>query len=141
MSSEALFSAVSTMAMAGWLVLLAYPLIGRWALAIAGAAIPLLLSIAYTGLVLAFWTGAEGGFDSLANVQKLLAQPETALAGWIHYLAFDLFVGVWVARTAQAEGIAYGFVVPCLFFTFMFGPAGYLAFSGLRLAHGKGLTP
>ena len=141
MDPETLFSGVSMIAMAGWLVLLASPFLKSWAWTIAGAAIPLLLSIAYVGLILAFWSGAEGGFDSLANVQRLFEVPEAALAGWVHFLAFDLFVGVWVARTARAEGIAFGFVIPCLFLTFMFGPAGYLAFSGLRLAHRKGLTP
>lgn len=141
MTPDQIFQATSIMAMSGWIVLLSSPWLKRWAWIISGAAIPLLLSIAYAGLILAFWSGAEGGFDSLANVQKLFERPELALAGWIHFLAFDLFVGVWVARTAQAEGVAFWMVVPCLFLTFMFGPAGYLAFSGLRLAHRKGLTP
>ena len=139
MTPEAIFSAVSTLAMLGWIVLLASPFIKRWAWIISGAAIPILLSVAYAGLILAFFAEAEGDFGSLAGVQKLFETPEAALAGWIHFLAFDLFVGVWVARTAQAEGMRFLFVIPCLFLTFMFGPAGYLAFTGLRVAHGKGV--
>lgn len=134
MNADALFQITSTMALAGWIVLLASPLIPVWADRIAGTLIPLLLSIAYAGLIMAFWSRAEGGFDTLANVQILFEIPEAALAGWIHFLAFDLFVGAWVARTARADGIAFWMVVPCLALTFMFGPAGFLTFSCLRFA-------
>ena len=57
---------------------------------IAGLLIPALLAIAYIGLVLAFWSSAKGGFDSLDNVAALFQTRELLLAGWIHYLAFDL---------------------------------------------------
>ena len=63
---------------------------------------------------------------------QLFTQPEIALAGWIHYLAFDLFIGAWEVRTARAERIPFLLVVPCLALTFLFGPAGYLAFTALR---------
>jgi hypothetical protein len=134
MAVESLFQISSTMALAGWIVLLASPFIPAWTQRISGTLVPLLLSIAYAGLVLAFWHGAEGGFDSLANVMLLFTQKEIALAGWIHYLAFDLFVGAWIARAAARESIAFVLVVPCLALTFLFGPVGYLAFSALRLA-------
>ena len=109
----------------------------------------LLLAIAYAGLVLAFWSGAEGGFDTLPNVMQLFTQPEIALAGRIHYLAFDLLIGAWEVRTARAERIPFLAVVPCLALTFLFGPAGFLAFTALRAAraaiptasHGIGVAP
>ena len=94
---------------------------------IAGLAIPALLAVAYTGLVLAFWSSAKGGFDSLDNVAALFQTRELLLAGWIHYLAFDLFVGAWIVRTARQAGVAFWLVVPCLALTFLFGPAGFLA--------------
>lgn len=134
MNVDTLFQICSTMAMAGWVVLLASRLVPIWAQRISGLLIPLLLSVAYAALVLGFWHGAEGGFDSLANVMRLFTQKEIALAGWIHYLAFDLFVGAWVARTAADEGIPFLLVVPCLLLTFLFGPAGYLTFNALRAA-------
>lgn len=129
-----LFQIANIAALAGWTALLASPWIGRWADRIAAAALPMLLSIAYAGLVLAFWSGAKGGFGSLADVMALFTQPEIALAGWIHYLAFDLFVGAWETRTARDEAIPFLLVVPCLALTFLFGPAGYLAFVALRFA-------
>lgn len=83
---------------------------------------------------------APGGFDSLPNVMLLFTKPEIALAGWIHYLAFDLFVGAWEVRTARAERIPFPLVVPCLALTFLFGPAGYLAFSTLRAARAAAVS-
>ena len=94
-----------------------------------------------TGLVLAFWSGAQGGFDSLANVEKLFQTRDLVLAGWIHYLAFDLFIGAWEARTARAERIPFVVVVPCLALTFLFGPAGLLAFQSLRFVRARMATP
>lgn len=132
MNPDDLFGICNMIAMAGWLALLGSPFAPRLAERVSGLAIPLLLSVAYAGLILAFWSGAKGGFDSLANVMLLFTQPEIVLAGWIHYLAFDLFVGAWEVRTARTERIPFLAVIPCLALTFLFGPAGYLAFSALR---------
>jgi hypothetical protein len=62
----------------------------------------------------------------------LFTDPAIALAGWLHYLAFDLFVGAWITRTAQAARIPHLLILPCLVLTFLFGPAGFLAFTALR---------
>ena len=101
MNADTLFSLSGTVALAGWLRLLASPFMPRLADRIAGLVIPALLAVAYTGLVLAFWSSAKGGFDSLDNVAALFQTRELLLAGWIHYLAFDLFVGAWIVRTAR----------------------------------------
>jgi hypothetical protein len=141
MNPDVLFQYVNTIALLGWLTLLASPFLAAWTDRISGTLIPLLLAIAYTGLVLAFWSGAQGGFDSLANVEKLFQTRELVLAGWIHYLAFDLFIGAWEARTARAERIPFVVVVPCLALTFLFGPAGLLAFQSLRLVRARMAAP
>jgi hypothetical protein len=134
MNPDALFQACNTLAIVGWVALIVSPRVPLLADRVAGILVPLLLSIAYTGIVLAFWSGADGGFDSLAGVMKLFTKPEMVLAGWVHYLAFDLFVGAWEVRTARAEQIPFLLVVPCLALTFMFGPAGFLIFSAVRAA-------
>ena len=74
----------------------------------------------------------DGGFGSLADVSALFQDPWTLLAGWIHYLAFDLLTGVWETRDAARRGVPHWLVVPCLFLTFMFGPAGWLLYMGVR---------
>jgi Domain of unknown function (DUF4281) len=132
MTPDKLFQLATPLALLGWLALLASPLAPRVAQAVSATAIPLILSLAYAGLILAFWWEALGGFSTLAEVQALFTHPFIALAGWLHYLAFDLFLGAWEVRTAQAEGIPHWAVVPCLILTFLFGPVGLLAFAILR---------
>lgn len=137
MTPDALFQIANPLALAGWVALVLAPIAPRPALLLAGGVIPILLSVAYAGLVLAFWSGAAGGFDTLANVQLLFTDPAIALAGWVHYLAFDLFVGAWATRVARDEGIPHLFLIPCLGLTFLFGPAGFLAFCALRFTHAR----
>ncbi|NJS37937.1 MAG: DUF4281 domain-containing protein [Rhodobacteraceae bacterium] len=131
---HSLFQLTGPLAMLGWLALALAPLAPRLANAVAALAIPALLSVAYTALILVHWSDAPGGFDSLANVMALFTHPAVALAGWVHYLAFDLFVGAWITRTARAERIHHLLILPCLVLTFLFGPAGFLFFTALRAA-------
>lgn len=139
MTLENAFSLANMLALAGWAALLASPFVPRLSQAVSAYAVPLLLSVAYTAVVLSSWSGADGGFSSLADVATLLGQPVILLAGWIHYLAFDLFVGAWEVRTARRETIPFFLVVPCLALTFLFGPAGFLAFMILRAAINRGV--
>lgn len=135
MSPDDLFRLANLTALAGWVLLLASPLLPTWSDRLSAYAIPLVFSVLYAGLVLAFWSRAEGGFSTLPDVMRLFTKPEIALAGWVHYLAFDLFIGAWEVRTARAESIRFALVVPCLVLTFLFGPSGFLAFSAIRAAH------
>lgn len=127
-----IFDIVGPLALLGWVVLVLAPLAPRWADWTAALIIPALLSVAYTALILAFWSGAPGGFDTLDNVMLLFTDPNIALAGWIHYLAFDLFVGAWIVRTARADGIPHLLIVPNLVPALYFAPAGFLLFVALR---------
>jgi hypothetical protein len=131
---ETAFAVANIVAVAGWLGLAVLP--GRRIVVdgIAGLAIPLLLAVAYSALVAAFLVGAEGGFGTLAAVRQLFASDAVLLAGWLHYLAFDLFVGAWIVRTARRDGVPHILVLPCLAFTFLLGPVGFLAFNIVRLA-------
>ena len=79
-------------------------------------------------MILGYWWQGQGGFDSLANVMLLLSNPWMALAGWVHFLAFDLFIGGWITRQARRDGIPHLLVLPCLLLTFLFGPAGLILF-------------
>lgn len=132
-SPESTFSFANGAALVGWLVLLASPPSARWAAAgrrFAGLWLPTALAALYTALVVAHW-GGDGGFGSLAEVRLLFERPGLLLAGWVHYLAFDLVVGGWIARRAAAIGVPHWQVVPVLVLTFLFGPAGWLAFAVL----------
>ena len=93
---------------------------------------PLAFAVVYLALILAFYPGAQGGFDSLAGVDRLFRNPYLLLAGWIHYLAFDLFVGAWEVRDAAARRVTHFLVIPCLVLTCLFGPIGLLVYFATR---------
>jgi hypothetical protein len=134
MSPDTLFDLSSRFAIVGWLALALSPLAPRLTQLIGGVFIPVTLSAGYAALILVNWAGAPGGFDSLANVMLLFDTPMIALAGWVHYLAFDLLVGAWQARTARQEGLPHLILLPCLALTLLFGPMGLILFLGIRLA-------
>jgi hypothetical protein len=129
-----IFSVVNLIAMLGWVLLAALPQ-PRWrADRVSGCWIPAVLSGLYLVIVAMTWGKAPGGFSSLAAVSQLFTNPWMLLAGWIHYLAFDLFVGGWIVRDSRERGIAHGWLLPSLLLTFLFGPAGWLSYLGLRAA-------
>ncbi len=140
MSLDALFQAAGALALAGWVLLVAVPG-ARWSAPLAaGAVLPAVLALLYTALAVWVLPGADGGFDSLDAVARLFADRRALLAGWVHYLAFDLFIGAYEVRDARRLGIPHPLVVPCLMLTFLLGPIGLLAYLGLRAAKGGGIT-
>jgi hypothetical protein len=97
-------------------------------------AIPLAWAALYILLIAQGLPKAEGGFDSIEGVRGLFANDSALTAGWLHYLAFDMFVGTWIARDSVERGVHGLLVAPCLLLTLMFGPAGLLAYFIPRLA-------
>ena len=139
--ASSLFSLGSLLAVLGWLVLLvalaAAPVRARL---VAGVRflIPALLGVAYIGLIVAGRDAFhDGGFSSIAQVRALFANDDALTAGWLHYLAFDLFVGAWIVEDAGTRKVWRLLVVPCLILVFLFGPCGYLLYMGLRLMRGQ----
>ena len=129
---ETWFSIAGLVAMAGWLTLLLSPLMPEWSDRIGGQIVPTALSLGYFALLVWPSAGTEGGFGTLAEVMDLFTHQQAALAGWVHFLAFDLFIGAWACRRARAEGLSFWLVAPCLPVIFLFGPAGLLAFQAVR---------
>jgi Domain of unknown function (DUF4281) len=127
MSWDDAFGAANLAAIAGWaaLVLLPRPRLLRDGLryGLIGA-----LALAYSGLVIVYFAGSGGGFGSIGAVRTLFASDPVLLAGWLHYLAFDLFVGIWIAEQADALGLSRWLQAPILVATFMFGPLGLVVF-------------
>ena len=131
MTAEQLFSILNLVTITAWLSLVFLPR-ARWSSTVAPMVVPSLLAVVYVGLVVVALTQGEGGFSSLADVRALFANDWGLLAGWTHYLAFDLFIGGWEVRDAQRRGIAHLLVVPALLLTFLFGPAGLLLYLAIR---------
>jgi hypothetical protein len=135
---DRLFSLAGAAAMVGWFALALSPLHRRLAQMVAGWAIPALIGLAYMGLIARYWGEASGGFGSLAEVSALFDHRGMLLAGWLHYLAFDLFIGAWEVREAERVGLPHWTVLPALALTFLFGPIGLLVFLGLRTMRLRG---
>jgi ABA4-like protein len=132
MTPERLFSLCNSFALIGW-VILVFAGRMRWAARlVTGVVIPLIVAILYTYLIAAHWGETQGGFSTLDGVAALFSNRWLLLAGWIHYLAFDLFIGSWEVRDSQSLGISHFIVIPCLALTFMFGPAGLLLYFIVR---------
>jgi hypothetical protein len=132
MTAERLFSICNLVAMAGWLLLLAAPR-ARRALAVAGTVLPLVLAGVYLTVFVLHARERHGGFSSLAAVAELFSNRWLLLAGWVHYLAFDLFIGAWETRDGMARGIPRLLLAPCLALTFLLGPIGLLCYHVVRL--------
>ena len=131
MTQEGVFSVCNLLALVGWLLLLAVPR-HRLATAIAGTVIPLTLASIYLTLFVLHVRESSGGFSSLAAVAQLFENRWLLLAGWVHYLAFDLFIGAWETRDAMARGVPRLLLAPCLVMTFLLGPIGLLGYHLVR---------
>ena len=139
MTAEQLFSVLNLVAMAGWLPLVFLP--GRrWATTVVPVVVPALLAVVYVALVIVALPGSEGGFSSLGGVRTLFDNPWGLLAGWVHYLAFDLFIGGWEVRDAQKRGVPHLLVVPALVLTFLLGPGGLLLYLAIRMLGSRKTT-
>lgn len=137
MTPDAIFSIVNPLALVSWILLVILPRqvwVTRW---VVGLGVPLTLAAVYAALIAANWAGSSGGFSTLTAVSELFANRWLLLAGWVHYLCFDLLVGGWEVQDARTRGIPHLLVVPCLLLTFLFGPAGWLLYKGLAAVYAR----
>ena len=133
---SSVFGLAGNLAMLGWLALLVALFVKRarqYAFPAAQFVIPAILGAGY---VLLIWQGRagfeSGGFGSIEAVRALFANDAALAAGWLHYLAFDLFIGAWISRDAAGRGVSPLIVLPCLPLTFLLGPAGLLLYLAAR---------
>ena len=138
MPLETVFSFASFIAMFGWILLVVVPADPRAKL-LTGIIIPQTLAAIYLAYISLYIADAPGGFGSLAEVRKLFGKDELLLAGWVHYLAFDLFIGAWESRDSQRLEIPRLAMIPCYLMTFMLGPIGLLFYFAIRTAKTKSL--
>ena len=141
MTPEQVFDICGKLVLPAWLLLIVLP---KWEWTrklVFHAWIPMLLGIAYVYCFYHAWPFPEGGgFGSLQEVMIAFTSPWLVMAGWIHYLAFDLFIGAWEVRDAQRRGINHCLVIPCVIFTFLAGPAGLLLYFIIRGIASRTLT-
>jgi hypothetical protein len=145
--AEWIFSVASGVAMLGWVLLaVAVFLKRRERLVLVARLVVALVAGIYVTLLargLLFGAGMpEGaGFSTLAGVEALFSRREAILGGWVHFLAFDLMVGTFIAEDAGRRGLPGWLLLPCLFLTLMAGPAGLLLYLLLALVRKQRALP
>jgi len=131
---SSVFTFQSRLVMVGWLALVCLPF---WEYMPATVmAIVLVISATYAYFILFGRRFDDKGarqpnfkdFASLSGVVKMFANRRAALAGWLHYLAFDLLIGLFIVLDSQQHDISHFMVLPILFFALMIGPAGLVAY-------------
>jgi hypothetical protein len=140
MSPESLFSLCSRSVLPAWACLVFAP---RWrwgARLLVPSVLPPIFGGIYLMLAIAHFPRSGDAFGSLRGIAHFFQDPHLALAGWLHYLAFDLFLGAWITRDAQQHRIPHLAVVPCLLLTFLVGPIGLLLYLALRAAKTRTLV-
>jgi hypothetical protein len=124
------FSTVNIMALIAWAVLIALP---RWPALLAAVLylgvglLCLVYGVSLIGLLSGGIPNPQGGgadFTTIEGVRSVFASDAGVTIGWTHYLAFDLFVGLWIARDADAKNISRFLQAPVLLATLMAGPLG-----------------
>lgn len=132
MTPDSLFSIASAAVLPGWIALACAPL-ARARLVLAARLIAVLLAGLYVSLLVTGLAGegppAGAGFSTLDGVRLLLSSPQALLAGWVHYLVFDLWVGSW---EAEDNSLPHWQLLPCLALTFLAGPTGLLLYHLLK---------
>lgn len=132
MTLEILFLAGNFTAVAAW-ILLGFAPDWKWTQRIVlSGAVSLVFAGIYIGVVIAS-IGTDGGnFTSLEGVMTIFKNPIAVVAGWYHYLAFDLFIGTWQVKDAKKHKVNRWILLPCLFLTLWYGPVGLLSYFIVR---------
>ncbi len=131
---EIIFNLSNLLILPFWLLMILAP--GwRWTQRLMATLWPVfVLALIYTGLLLTQLGGAADSLlnPTLAGIAGLLGTPAGAAAGWVHFLAFDLFVGRWAYLDSRARGLNAWLVSPALVFILMAGPLGLLLYLLVR---------
>ncbi|MES2819883.1 MAG: abscisic acid-deficient protein Aba4 family protein [Pseudomonadota bacterium] len=131
------FTLSTLTALLGWLMLVGLPFwawTDEWVLGL----VVVLLALIYGYLLQAAMRqkpqpgDGRPGFFTLKGVLALFRNPTAALAGWVHILAFDLMVGLYIRSEGALLGLSHWALLPCYLLTLMFGPLGLLLFLVIR---------
>ncbi len=143
MTWQTAFTTINLLVLPAWIMLILLPRAKITQTLVHSMLWPLVMGLIYTtSLIAALFFGLsdpEAGF-TMPGVTALFQHPNGVITGWSHYLVFDLFVGAWIGRDSQRLAIPHWQAVPCILFSFIFGPVGLVLYALLRLVHGKGFS-
>ena len=131
MEWSTVFAAANILAMIAWAVLILLPrshIILSGVLYLGVALLCMVYTVALGSVLSGVLPSGEGGgganFTTIEGVRDIFASDGGVTIGWVHYLAFDLFAGLWIARDADAKFISRLIQAPVLLLTLFAGPAG-----------------
>lgn len=140
MNADSLFSITNSLALLGWILLIVGAEWRYLRTIVLNLIIPILLSLVYVYLIITHYGAMqEGGFGSIDELIILFSNRDLILLGWVHYLAFDLFIGTWEYYDAQKHGISRFLIIPCQILTFLAGPVGLVLYLILRAVMTKSI--
>ena len=123
---ETIFNVFNTGILFFWLALMVFPKSKFTQKTTDFPWVPLVIAFGY----IYFLSTTEGtfsaDFSSLSGLTQMFqnANPQGVAAGWLHYLAFDFWVGCWMLKDSQKKQIKHFFVLLPMLCTFMLGPVG-----------------
>lgn len=120
---------IATLCWAALAICLFAPRLQLWIPRLTGFVVPIVFALVYIVCIgKGFAESRDGDFGSIGGVRALFGNDSALVAGWLHYLAFDLFVGSWIVRRGIKERLNPFLLLLCLPVTFLFGPAGFLMY-------------
>ncbi len=142
-----LFGFINALALVGWIMLALLPRGPRVMSVILYGCVAILCLVYFVIFALLFaklidpgavaGASGQGDFRSIAGIRGLFASDGGIVIGWTHYLAFDLFVGLWIAKDADHKGFSRLVQLPFLLATLMAGPIGLFAWLVTREARAR----
>ena len=139
---ETIFNIFNSGILLFWILLLVLPKKVFTQKVIAFPWVPLAFAIGYA-YFLSFTTGTlSADFSSLSSLTEMFqnSNPRGVAAGWLHYLAFDFWVGCWMLKNSQEKGVKHLWMIMPLIFTFMLGPVGIILYTLVLLSQKKLIT-
>ena len=136
---ETIFNIFNSGIILFWLLLLVFPKKDFTQKTIAFPWVPLAIALGYVFFLSNTSGTFSTDFPSLSSLTEMFqnADPHGVAAGWLHYLAFDFWVGCWMLKNSQEKGIKHLWMILPLLFTFILGPIGILFYTLVLLTQKK----
>jgi len=129
------FSIANNIALIGWAGLILFPSVHWITNIVARWVIPFGLAAFYATLLVMYWGTVPDGADlgTINGIQTFFSVDGLMLAGWMHFIAWDLFAASWILEDSRKVGIHHLLVVPCLVLAYLLGPNALLIYAPMRL--------
>jgi len=126
-----------------WLMLIFIPNHRATEIFVNSIIIPLILSSAYVYLIYKAALLDISFFDifniylGLDELYEVFASESFLLIFWLHFLAFNIFIGIWLVKDAIKHGISRNITFVPLVLVYFSGPVGLVLYWLIRIFYAK----